>query len=252
MYKNFKLTESEKKDILEQHGRYGYKKPLNEQPFNSGGEPMMTQRQYNDYSEPSEPDYNDNDYYGDDDQKIVQDELKRKLEKNDILLETFDGEEFFIRCRGNNDFMIYFEGEKVKIYENGREGEKENTFNLMDAFNYIMDNRNKFHNYQESAKLRNDDFENDRRNRDYSRGEQMSENQFNEGDYQDYLDTNYSSDGMDDYNADERTKEISNKLFEIGKLLHQLGRKDEAQKYRQEAIESGRSIWNDDDWGHYD
>ena len=73
-----------------------------------------------------------------------------------------------------------------------------------------------------------------------------------EGDYQDYLDTNYSSDGMDDYNADERTKEISNKLFEIGKLLHQLGRKDEAEKYRQEAIESGRPIWNDDDWGHYD
>ena len=30
MYKNFKLTESEKKQILEQHGRYGYKKPLKE------------------------------------------------------------------------------------------------------------------------------------------------------------------------------------------------------------------------------
>lgn len=43
MYKNFNLTEEEKKDILKQHGKYGYKKPLNEQPFNSGGERMSEQ-----------------------------------------------------------------------------------------------------------------------------------------------------------------------------------------------------------------
>ena len=30
MYKNFKLTDKERKEILEQHGKYGYKKPLNE------------------------------------------------------------------------------------------------------------------------------------------------------------------------------------------------------------------------------
>lgn len=71
-------------------------------------------------------------------------------------------------------------------------------------------------------------------------------------DYQDYLDTNYSSDGMDDYHAEKRTEVYANTLFDIGKLLHQIGRKEEAEKYRQEAIQAGRSIWNDDDWGHYD
>lgn len=30
MYKNFNLTDKERKEILEQHGKYGYKKPLNE------------------------------------------------------------------------------------------------------------------------------------------------------------------------------------------------------------------------------
>jgi hypothetical protein len=46
MYKNFKLTESEKKQILKQHGKYGYKKPLKES-FNDEGDPMMSQKQYN-------------------------------------------------------------------------------------------------------------------------------------------------------------------------------------------------------------
>jgi hypothetical protein len=46
MYKNFSLTEKEKKQILEQHGRYGYKKPLKES-FNDEGDPMMSQKQYN-------------------------------------------------------------------------------------------------------------------------------------------------------------------------------------------------------------
>jgi len=31
MYKNFSLTDEERKDILEQHASHGYKKPLNEQ-----------------------------------------------------------------------------------------------------------------------------------------------------------------------------------------------------------------------------
>jgi hypothetical protein len=31
MYKNFNLTEEERKQILEQHSSYGYRKPLNEQ-----------------------------------------------------------------------------------------------------------------------------------------------------------------------------------------------------------------------------
>jgi len=62
MYKNFNLTEKEKKDILEQHGRYGYKKPLKEQDldnkplygrvfFNNGGSRSI-QANRNAYCEP--------------------------------------------------------------------------------------------------------------------------------------------------------------------------------------------------------
>jgi hypothetical protein len=52
MYKNFSLTDKEKKEILEQHGRHGYKqpkeqisrkkKPLNEQPFGDDGKFMIS------------------------------------------------------------------------------------------------------------------------------------------------------------------------------------------------------------------
>lgn len=32
MYKNFKVSEQEKKQILEMHGNHGYRRPLNESP----------------------------------------------------------------------------------------------------------------------------------------------------------------------------------------------------------------------------
>jgi hypothetical protein len=39
MYKNFKLTESEKEQILKQHSNHGYKKPVNEQNELDNDEP---------------------------------------------------------------------------------------------------------------------------------------------------------------------------------------------------------------------
>ena len=74
MYKNFNLTDEERKQIIEMHMSRGYKKPLNEQLFNDEGEQMMSYRQYQDYNKPLERDYedmyndeeeddNDNDYY---------------------------------------------------------------------------------------------------------------------------------------------------------------------------------------------
>lgn len=36
MYKNFKLTDEERKQILEQHSQYGYRQPLNEQSTGQG------------------------------------------------------------------------------------------------------------------------------------------------------------------------------------------------------------------------
>jgi hypothetical protein len=43
MYKNFKVSEQEKKQILEMHGKYGYRKPLNEfeEPMNPDEKPPI-------------------------------------------------------------------------------------------------------------------------------------------------------------------------------------------------------------------
>jgi hypothetical protein len=163
MYKNFILTESEREQILNMHKKHGYKKPLNEQAFNDASEPMMTHQQYNDYSEPSEPEYGDDNY----DEEGELDYLKKELEKEGLFLETWDGEEYFIRCRDKCDFMIYFEGETIKIneYNAGTEESRENTFNVNDALDYIVSDKNKFYSYEESAKARDKEYEIDARNR---------------------------------------------------------------------------------------
>jgi hypothetical protein len=45
MYKNFNLTEEERKQILEQHSAYGYRKPLNEEKLSSLISESMVQAQ---------------------------------------------------------------------------------------------------------------------------------------------------------------------------------------------------------------
>ena len=148
---------------------------INEQAFNDDGEPMMTHQQYNDYSEPSEPDYDDN--YDDDNHNedtYVKDMLEDDLKKSNIFLETFDGEEYFIRCYINfNDFLIYFEGENIKIHEynSKTEEEKNNTFNYKEALDYILSKRDLFYSYEESAKARDRDYEEDARDRNISKQE---------------------------------------------------------------------------------
>ena len=72
----------------------------------------------------------------------------------------------------------------------------------------------------------------------------------NEDSYGDYLDTNYSADGMEDYDADNANDAMAEKLYDIGELLYQIGRKDEAEKYRQEAI-SKSTAWDDADLPPY-
>ena len=143
---------------------------INEQAFNDDGEPMMTHQQYNDYSEPSEPDYDDN--YNED--TYVKDMLEDDLKKSNIFLETFDGEEYFIRCYINfNDFLIYFEGENIKIHEynSKTEEEKNNTFNYKEALDFILSKRDLFYSYEESAKARDRDYEEDARDRNISKQE---------------------------------------------------------------------------------
>jgi hypothetical protein len=79
-------------------------------------------------------------------------------------------------------------------------------------------------------------------------------NRINENDYQDYLDTNYaaSGDSYEDESPKRQNKEIASKLFEVGKLMWDLGLKDEAEKYKIEA-----ASWQNPDFStfgteHYD
>jgi len=58
-------------------------------------------------------------------------------------------------------------------------------------------------------------------------------------DYQDYLDTNYSADGMQDYEALKEIEQEANALYDEGKKLFLQGRKEEAEEKRQMALKKG-------------
>lgn len=58
-----------------------------------------------------------------------------------------------------------------------------------------------------------------------------------ESDYSDYLDTHYSSDGMDDYYSDKASKHTAEVLYTVGYELHKIGRTEEAESYRQQALD---------------
>lgn len=73
-----------------------------------------------------------------------------------------------------------------------------------------------------------------------------------EDDYQEYLDTNYSSDGMDDYYSDKSNMSIAENLYDIGQKLYNIGRIKEAEKYRLEALQKSSGIWDENDLPPYD
>lgn len=64
----------------------------------------------------------------------------------------------------------------------------------------------------------------------------------NEESYSDHLDTNYSADGMDDHNADNKSQQEAEELYDTGQKLFSVGKKEEAEKYRQEALKKSSFI----------
>lgn len=135
------------------------KRMINESmAYNDAGEPMMTHRQYMDYSEPSEPDFDDTD---NNQGENIEKWLSRELKENDILLETFNGNEYFIRCKTYMDFLIYFiNDDEIKIHLND-ESDQEITevFSPNGALNYILKNKNWFLSFDESIKDINQEYE---------------------------------------------------------------------------------------------
>jgi hypothetical protein len=124
---------------------------IKEATFNDAGEPNMTYKQKMDYDEPSEPDYDDNYNESFD----IKKEFINQMKKNDIFVETFDGDEYFIRCNVNEDFMIYFiNDEEIEIY-NTADGNNKQIFNYEEAVDYTLSNKSQFQSYDESVKDRN-------------------------------------------------------------------------------------------------
>jgi len=139
-----------------------------ESPFNKDGEPLMTHNQYRDYSEPSEEDY-DNQHHHDEDINIKK-EFIGEMKRNNIFVETFNGNEYFIRCKDYEDFMIYFtNNDTIEIYDTNDDQKKE--FNFQDAVDYTLSNKDRLYSFEESVKSRNKEYEIDAQDRKNNRAE---------------------------------------------------------------------------------
>ena len=135
--------------------------------FNDDGEPLMTHNQYRDYNEPSEDD--EDDRYND--EIDISKEFINEMKKNNIFVETFNGQEYFIRCKENEDFMIYFiDDENIEIYDTKNNGQKQE-FRYQDAVDYVLKNKEHLLTFDESIRERNKEFEIDAQDRKNNRAE---------------------------------------------------------------------------------
>ena len=124
---------------------------ITEAAFNSDGEPLMTYNQYRDYNEPSE----DEEYADSDDRMDISREFINEMKKNKIFVETFNGTEYFIRCKEHEDFMIYFPNdETIEIYDT-RKGDQKQEFGYQDAVDYVLLNKGHLLTFDESVEARN-------------------------------------------------------------------------------------------------
>ena len=159
-----------KKQILSEEFRRMQKLAgiITEAAFNSDGEPLMTHNQYRDYNEPSE----DEEYSDSDDRMDIRRDFINEMKKNDIFVETFGGQEYFIRCNNERsyDFLIYFlNDEEIEIH--GPEYGDKNLFGYQDAIDYTLENKDKFYTYDESVKSRNNEMDIDSQDRQNNRAE---------------------------------------------------------------------------------
>jgi hypothetical protein len=159
-----------KKQILSEEFRRMQKLAgiITEAAFNSDGEPLMTHNQYRDYNEPSE----DEDFDNSNDDFDMKNSFIKEMKGNDIFVETFYGEEYFIRCNDERsyEFTIYFlNDEEIEIY--GPEDRVKNLFGYQDAVDYTLENKDKFYTYDESIKSRNSEMGIDSQDRKNNRAE---------------------------------------------------------------------------------
>jgi hypothetical protein len=122
--------------------------------FNREGEPLMTHNQYRDYTEPSEPEEDFNDSHNFNPIKYLRDELQ----KNGILLETWDGKEYFIRCKRDKDFTLYKQGDNITVFIDPSDISKkefDSEYEIDDLITYIVGFKDMFVPFNEAVKERN-------------------------------------------------------------------------------------------------
>lgn len=127
-------------------------KTLNEQAYaaplsdDEGAPPTYS---YEDFQKDYEPD------------EFGADTLKRYLEDRDIALETYDGEEYFIRSHDGRNYLIYPEGEGFEIYISGNDKEREEKFKVEDAVQAVrllLKYKDNFYSFDEANHKRRDDY----------------------------------------------------------------------------------------------
>lgn len=87
--------------------------------------------------------------------------LKRYLEDRDIALETYDGEEYFIRSHDGRDYLIYPEGESFEIYISGNDKEGDEKFKAEDAVQatrLLLKYKDNFFSFDEAMKRKESDY----------------------------------------------------------------------------------------------
>ena len=136
--------------------------------FNDAGEPMMTHNQFRDHSEPSE---NDEDNGYDNDEIDISREFITEMKKNNIFVETFNGPEYFIRCKEWEDFMIYFPDDETILIYDTKNNEQRQEFGYEDAVDYVLENKGHLLTFDESVKERDQEDKIDAQDRKNNRAE---------------------------------------------------------------------------------
>lgn len=131
---------------------------------------MMTHQQYNDYSEPSEDDYYDTRDDDRDEEMVNPKQFYEILMKNNIFLENFGDDEYSIRCRDDNDFLLYFKGDYIQIFDTASE-QREQHLDFSDAIDYVLNDKDRFLSYGEATKARDREEDIDARDRYNNRAE---------------------------------------------------------------------------------
>ena len=166
-----KLTKEEQEVWVKQYVKEQQSKPLG-LISNCCGASSKGGEDYEICSECGEHcEYNDEEYSNSNDEINISREFINEMKKNNIFVETFNGKEYFIRCKEHEDFMIYFpDDETIEIHDT-KKSEQKQEFGYQDAVDYVLKNKEHLLTFDESVKERNSEMDIDSQDRQNNRAE---------------------------------------------------------------------------------